>query len=63
VFWIRFPLRPENKIKYKNYDKTLYIQYELGLTNANKGVLNQTIQDLSHPQTYIMLVPSITTRN
>jgi hypothetical protein len=38
----------ENKIKHKNYDKTLYIQYELGLTNANKGVLNQTIQDLSH---------------
>jgi hypothetical protein len=47
VFWIRFQLRPENKIKHKNYDKTLYIQYELALTNANKGVLNQTIQDLS----------------
>jgi hypothetical protein len=47
VFWIRFQLRPENKIKHKNYDKTLYIQYELGLTNTNKGVLNQTIQDLS----------------
>jgi len=62
-FWIRFQLRPENKIKHKNYNKTLYIHYELGLTNANKGVLNQTIQDLSHPQTYIMLVPSITTRN
>jgi hypothetical protein len=46
-FWIRFQLRPENKIKHKNYNKTLYIQYELGLTNANKGVLNQTIQDLS----------------
>jgi hypothetical protein len=25
VFWIRFQLRPENKIKHKNYNKTLYI--------------------------------------
>jgi len=48
-FWIRFQLRPENKIKHKNYNKTLYIHYELGLTNANKWVLNQTIQDLSSP--------------
>jgi hypothetical protein len=53
VFWIRFQLRPENKIKHKNYDKTLYIQYELGLTNANKGVLNQTIQDLSYIYIYL----------
>jgi len=35
VFWTRFQLRPENKTKHKNYNNTLYIQQELGLTNAN----------------------------